>query len=169
MVFTTAQNQKWATDVTEFNVSGNKLYLSPIIDLFNQEIISYELTERPVFNQIVMMLKKAFKTIPKNTDLVLHSDQGWQYQMRQYQQLLKGKGIVQSMSRKGNCLDNAIIENFFSILKSELFYLKKYSSISQLKQEIKEYINYYNNERIKSNLNKMSPIQYRAHYYQNYL
>ena len=134
----TAPNQKWATDVTEFNVSGNKLYLSPIIDLFNQEIISYELTERPVFNQIVMMLKKAFKTIPKNTDLVLHSDQGWQYQMKQYKHLLQQKGIKQSMSRKGNCLDNAIIENFFSILKSELFYLKKYSSISQLKQEIKE-------------------------------
>jgi putative transposase len=162
-----APNQKWATDITEFNVSGNKLYLSPIIDLYNQEIISYELTERPVFNQVLMMLKKAFKKIPNNTNLMLHSDQGWQYQMKQYQYLLKEKGITQSMSRKGNCLDNAIIENFFGILKSELFYLKKYNSISQLKQEIKEYIIYYNNERIKSNLNKMSPIQYRAHYYQN--
>lgn len=162
----TAPNQKWATDVTEFNVSGNKLYLSPIIDLFNQEIISYELTERPVFNQVVMMLSKAFKTIPNNTNLVLHSDQGWQYQMKQYQRLLKQKGIKQSMSRKGNCLDNAIIENFFGIIKSELFYLKKYKSIDQLKQEIQEYINYYNNDRIKSNLNKMSPIKYRAHYYQ---
>jgi transposase InsO family protein len=162
----TAPNQKWATDVTEFNVSGNKLYLSPIIDLFNQEIISYELTERPVFNQVVMMLSKAFKTIPNNTNLVLHSDQGWQYQMKQYQRLLKQKGIKQSMSRKGNCLDNAIIENFFGIIKSELFYLKKYKSIDQLKQEIQEYINYYNNDRIKSNLNKTSPIKYRAHYYQ---
>ena len=163
----TAPNQKWATDITEFNVSGNKLYLSPIIDLFNQEIISYELTERPIFNQVVMMLNKAFKTIPNNTNLVLHSDQGWQYQMKQYQHLLQQKGIKQSMSRKGNCLDNAIIENFFGIIKSELFYLKKYKSIDQLKQEIEEYINYYNNDRIKSNLNKMSPIQYRAHYYQN--
>jgi putative transposase len=163
----TAPNQKWATDITEFNVSGNKLYLSPIIDLFNQEIISYELTERPVFNQVVMMLKKAFKKIPNNTNLMLHSDQGWQYQMKQYQHLLKEKGITQSMSRKGNCLDNAIIENFFGILKSELFYLKKYKSIDQLKKEINEYIIYYNNDRIKSNLNKMSPIKYRAHYYQN--
>lgn len=162
-----APNVKWATDITEFNVSGKKLYLSPIIDLFNQEIVSYDLRQRPVFNQVEMMLKKAFKKIPNNTNLTLHSDQGWQYQMRQYQQLLKEKGIVQSMSRKGNCLDNAIIENFFGVLKSELFYLKKYSSISQLKQEIKEYIIYYNNERIKSNLNKMSPIKYRAHYYQN--
>ena len=162
-----APNQKWATDITEFNVSGQKLYLSPIIDLFNQEIISYELTERPVFNQVVMMLKKAFKKIPNNTNLTLHSEQGWQYQMKQYQYLLKEKGIVQSMSRKGNCLDNAIIENFFGILKSELFYLKKYTSLDQLKKEIIEYIKYYNKDRIKSNLNKMSPIQYRAHYYQN--
>ena len=162
-----APNQKWATDITEFNVSGKKLYLSPIIDLFNQEIISYELTERPVFNQIIVMLKKAFKKIPNNTNLLLHSDQGWQYQMRRYQHLLEEKGIIQSMSRKGNCLDNAIIENFFGILKSELFYLKKYKSIDQLKTEINEYITYYNNDRIKSNLNKMSPIKYRTHYYQN--
>lgn len=162
-----APNQKWATDVTEFNVSGKKLYLSPIIDLFNQEIISYQLNERPVFNQVVMMLKKAFIKIPNNTNLILHSDQGWQYQMKQYQYLLHQKGITQSMSRKGNCLDNAIIENFFGILKSELFYTKKFESIEQLKHEIKQYINYYNNERIKSNLNKMSPIKYRAHYYQN--
>ena len=162
-----APNQKWATDITEFNVSGNKLYLSPIIDLFNQEIISYELTERPVFNQVVMMLEKAFKKIPNNTNLTLHSDQGWQYQMKQYQHLLKEKGIIQSMSRKGNCLDNAIIENFFGILKSELFYIQKFTSIEELKDEIKKYISYYNNVRIKSNLNKMSPIQYRAHYYQN--
>jgi len=163
----TAPNQKWATDITQFNVSGGKLYLSPIIDLFNQEIISYELTERPVFNQVAVMLKKAFRKIPKNTNLVLHSDQGWQYQMKTYQKLLKKKGIVQSMSRKGNCLDNAIIENFFGILKSELFYTQKFKSIKHLKREIKQYINYYNNERIKSNLNKMSPIKYRAHYYQN--
>lgn len=160
-------NQKWATDITEFNVSGKKLYLSPIIDLFNQEIISYELTERPVFNQVTQMLKKAFKTIPNNTHLILHSDQGWQYQMKKYQYLLKQKGVTQSMSRKGNCLDNAIIENFFGTLKTELFYLMKFKDINHLKSEIKEYINYYNNERIKSNLNKMSPIKYRAHHYQN--
>jgi len=163
----TRPNEKWATDVTEFNVSGNKLYLSPIIDLFNGEIISYELSERPNFAQIVTMLKKSFKKLPKTTDLILHSDQGWQYQMKQYQAILKGKGIKQSMSRKGNCLDNAIIENFFGILKSELFYLKKYKSINELKNEIKEYIDYYNNERIKLNLKGMSPIQYRAHHYQN--
>lgn len=160
-------NQKWATDITEFNVLGKKLYLSPIIDMFNGEIISYELSERPNFDQIIAMLKKSFKRITNQTNLILHSDQGWQYQMKQYQTILKDNGIIQSMSRKGNCLDNAIIENFFGILKSELFYLKQYKSITQLKQEIKEYIIYYNNERIKQNLKGMSPIEYRAHYYQN--
>ena len=160
-------NEKWATDVTEFNVSGNKLYLSPIIDLFNGEIVSYELSERPNFKQIITMLKKSFKKIPNQTNLILHSDQGWQYQMKQYQYLLQQKGIIQSMSRKGNCLDNAVIENFFGILKSELFYIQKFKSINHLKQEIKEYINYYNNERIRLNLKGMSPIKYRAHYYKN--
>jgi putative transposase len=163
----TQPNKKWATDVTEFNVSGKKLYLSPIIDLFNGEIISYDLSESPNFKQVTTMLNKSFKKIPKDTNLILHSDQGWQYQMKQYQALLKEKGIIQSMSRKGNCLDNAVIENFFGIIKSELFYINKFTSIKHLKQEIIEYINYYNNERIKLNLKGMSPINYRAHYYQN--
>lgn len=159
-------NQKWATDITEFNIKGKKLYLSPVIDLFNGEIISYELSESPNFKQVITMLKSAFKTIGKNTNLILHSDQGWQYQMKQYQRVLKDKGIRQSMSRKGNCLDNAIIENFFGIIKSELYYLEKFSSINQLKEEIKKYINYYNNDRIKLNLKGMSPVKYRAHYCQ---
>jgi transposase InsO family protein len=160
-------NQKWATDVTEFNVAGKKLYLSPIIDLYNQEIISYELSESPNFKSVMTMLDKAFKKVNITQPLLLHSDQGWQYQMKQYQHSLQDKGVTQSMSRKGNCLDNAVIENFFGIVKSELFYLKKYDSIFQLKKEITDYINYYNNDRIKLNLKGMSPIQYRAHHYQN--
>ena len=158
----TAPNQKWATDITEFNVAGKKLYLSPIIDLFNQEIISYELTERPVFNQVVMMLKKAFKKIPNNTNLTLHSDQGWQYQMKQYQYLLKEKGIIQSMSRKGNCLDNSVMENFFGLLKTEMFYKQKFKSAEHLIDEIDKYIDYYNNRRIKCKLKGQSPVQYRT-------
>lgn len=160
-------NQKWATDVTEFNVKGEKLYLSPIIDLYNQEIISYELSESPNFKSVMTMLDKAFRKVQISKNILLHSDQGWQYQMKQYQHKLQQKGITQSMSRKGNCLDNAVIENFFGIVKSELFHLKKYDSIVQLKEEIKDYINYYNHDRIKLNLNGMSPIQYRAHNYQN--
>lgn len=160
----TKPNQKWATDITEFNVSGKKLYLSPVIDLYNQEIISYQLSERPDFKSVMTMLQKALKKVGRPQSLLLHSDQGWHYQMKQYQQLLQQNAITQSMSRKGNCLDNAIIENFFGILKSELFYLKKYSSVDELKTEISDYIKYYNNDRIKLNLNGMSPIQYRAHY-----
>ena len=140
---------------------GKKLYISPILDLFNGEIISYNLSERPTFHQTTDMLKKAFEKIPNGTDLILHSDQGWQYQMRGYQYLLKQKGIEQSMSRKGNCLDNSVMENFFGLLKSELFYLQTFESINQFIRELEDYIDYYNNKRIKSKLNGLSPVQYR--------
>jgi len=158
-------NQKWVTDVTEFKVHDRKLYLSPIIDLFNSEIISYNLSKHPTFQQITDMLEKAFIKIKNNTNLILHSDQGWQYQMKIYQNMLKEKGIKQSMSRKGNCLDNSCAENFFGILKSELFYPKEkeYKNIEELEKDIKEYIEYYNNSRIKSKLKGMSPIQYRKY------
>lgn len=159
--------QKWATDVTEFNVAGQKLYFSPIIELFNGQIVSYSLSERPNFKQITDMLDKALKTIPKHANLILHSDQGWQYQMKQYQRILNKKGIIQSMSRKGNCLDNAIIENFFGTIKSEMFYMKRYKSLKDLQKDIIEYVKYYNNERIRLNLKGMSPIQYRAHMLNN--
>lgn len=155
---------KWATDVTEFKVKDKKVYLSPIIELFNGEIISYDLSESPNFKQVSDMLEGAFKTFDGRERPILHSDQGWQYRMAKYKQMLNEQGITQSMSRKGNCYDNAIIENFFGTIKSELFYLKKYTSIDELKSDIREYIQYYNNDRIKLNLNGMSPIKYRAHH-----
>ncbi len=154
-------NQKWVTDVTEFSLFGKKLYLSPILDLYNGEIISYNLSEKPTFHQTIDMLKKAFEKIPNDTHLILHSDQGWQYQMRRYQKVLEKKGIIQSMSRKGNCLDNAVMENFFGLLKTELFYLQKFDTIEQFIEELKTYIDYYNNKRIKSKLKGLSPVQYR--------
>lgn len=154
-------NQKWVTDVSEFSILGQKLYLSPILDLFNGEIISYDLSEKANLKQIINMLDKAFSKIPDDTNLILHSDQGWQYQIRGYQQRLQNKGIRQSMSRKGNCLDNAVMENFFGHLKSELLYLQKFDSIQQLRKEIQEYILYYNNQRIKIKLKGMSPVKYR--------
>ena len=161
----TKPNEKWATDITEFKVHNEKLYLSPIVDLFNGEIVSYNISRRPMFNQVVDMIEKAFSKIPNNTYLVLHSDQGWQYQMNQYQKLLRDKGVIQSMSRKGNCLDNACAENFFGILKSELFYVKEkeYNNVDELEKDIIEYIEYYNNKRIKGKLKGMSPVQYRVH------
>lgn len=156
-------NQKWVTDLTEFNIGGKKLYLSPIMDLYNREIVSYNISERPVFSQTMKMLDRAFTKISDHTGLILHSDQGWQYQMRQFQNRLKQKGIRQSMSRKGNCLDNAVMENFFGLLKSELLYLQKFSSVDNFRKELEAYIDYYNNKRIKSNLKNMSPVQYRTH------
>ena len=132
--------------------------------MFNGEVVSYNISERPVLNQIMDMLEKAFSKIPDNTNLVLHSDQGWQYQMQQYQYTLKKKGIKQSMSRKGNCLDNSCAENFFGLLKSELLYLQKFESIEHFKRELIEYIDYYNNRRIKAKLKGMSPVNYRTHF-----
>ena len=120
-------------------------------------------SEQETWNMDPKALEKAFKRIPNNTNLILHSDQGWQYQMKQYQALLKEKGIRQSMSRKGNCLDNSLAENFFGLLKSELFYTKEYETIEELEKDIIEYIDYYNNKRIKGKLKGMSPVQYRVH------
>ena len=155
-------NQKWVTDVTEFKVHNEKLYLSPIVDLFNGEVISFNLSRHPVFAQVVDMLEKAFSKIPDNTNLILHSDQGWQYQMKQYQALLKDKGIRQSMSRKGNCLDNSPTENFFGRLKEEIWYNKeyKYENSVELIKEIHNYIKYYNEIRIVTKL-KTTPIDFR--------
>ena len=110
-------NQKWVTDVTEFSLFGEKLYLSPILDLHSSDLVSYTISDHPVLSMVTTMLDEAFAKIPAGTRLILHSDQGWQYQHKQYQRMLREKGIRQSMSRKGNCLDNAVIENFFGLLK----------------------------------------------------
>ena len=154
-------NEKWVTDVTEFNLFGQKLYLSPIMDLYSRDIVSYTISERPVLSMATQMLEQAFAQIPDNTDVVLHSDQGWQYQHNQYQRMLKAKGIRQSMSRKGNCLDNAVIENFFGLLKSELLYLQEFKSMEHFKRELIEYLDYYNNRRIKAKLKGLPPAIHR--------
>ena len=148
---------------TTFKVHDQKLYLPPILDLFNGEVVSYSLSCHPNFKQITDMLEDAFQKLPdKVDDLILHSDQSWQYQMKSYQNLRKAKGITQSMSRKATCLDNAVAENFFGLLKTELFYLEKFDSLDQLEKAIVEYIDYYNNRRIKLKLNGLSPVQYRT-------
>ena len=154
-------NEKWATDVTEFSLFGRKVYLSPIIDLFNGEVVSHNISFSPNFAQTVDMLEKAFAKIPDNTNLILHSDQGWQYQMKSYHKMLKDKGVRQSMSRKGNCLDNACAENFFGLLKSELLYLQEFSSMEHFLLELENYIDWYNNKRIKLKLDGLSPVEYR--------
>lgn len=132
---TNEPNRKWVTDITEFKVNDQKLYLSPIIDLFNGEVISYSLSRHPNFKQVTDMLKDAFQKLPDKVDnLILHSDQGWQYQMKAYQRLLKAKGITQSMSRKATCLDNAVAENFFGLLKRSCSIWKNSIPLNSLKK-----------------------------------
>ena len=155
-------NQKWVTDVTEFNVRGEKLYLSPIMDLFNGEIIAFQLQRRPLFGLVKDMLKDAIAKLSSNDKPIIHSDQGWQYRMPAYRKTLAKRQCTQSMSRKANCLDNAAMESFFGTLKSEYVYLNKFTDVEQLRKGIDEYIHYYNHERIKLKLNGLSPVQYRA-------
>ncbi len=156
-------NEKWITDITEFKLFGEKLYLSPILDLYNGEIITYTIGSRPVYSLVSTMLDQAIEKVTDKAKLLIHSDQGWHYQMKQYRHALKQHGITQSMSRKGNCYDNAVIEKFFGIKKSEFLYLKEFDSVGHLKLELDKYINYYNNKRIKTKLKGMSPVQYRVH------
>ncbi len=158
---TTAPNQKWVTDVTEFSLFGEKVYLSPILDLHSSDLVSYVISDRPVLSMVLNMLEGAARQLPLGAAPILHSDQGWQYQHKHYQKKLSDYGIIQSMSRKGNCLDNAVIENFFGLLKSELLYLQEFESMEHFKRELNEYLDYYNNRRIKAKLKGLPPALHR--------
>lgn len=158
-------NTKWVTDVTEFAVCNDKVYLSPIMDLYNREIVAYDVSTSPSFSQTKRMLDMAIAKLEPYDKPILHSDQGWQYQMKPYQRILKQHNITQSMSRKGNCLDNACIENFFGRLKVEMYYGITYTSVGELVQAIHNYIHYHNHARISIKLKGMTPVQYRSHSY----
>ena len=155
--------QKWTTDVSQFNFAWGKCYLSPILDMCTNEIISYDLSTSPSLNQIRRMLEKAFKKFDSLEGLIFHSDQGWQYQHQYYRQELKNRGIIQSMSRRGNCIDNCIMETFFGRLKNEMYYgsEKDYDSFESFSRAIDEYISYYNNVRIQRKTKWMQPVKYR--------
>lgn len=159
---TTGPNQKWATDVTQINIRDRKLYLSPILDMYNGEIISYSISSSPDLKMVISMLNKAFLKVKDTTGMIMHSDQGWHYQHARYRQALQKRGITQSMSRKGNCLDNSMMENFFGLMKTELLYLHEWSSVDAFEKALRAYIRYYNNDRIKLRLNGKSPVQYRT-------
>ena len=160
---TEAPLRKWTTDVTQFSLSWGKCYLSPVLDMNTNEIISYDLSKSPNLEQVVKMLDAAFERFPNLDGLVFHSDQGWQYQHETYRTKLKEHGIIQSMSRKGNCYDNCIMETFFGRLKNEMFYgqEKEYDSYEAFSQAIDEYIDYYNNRRIQMKTKWMPPARYR--------
>ena len=158
----TKPNQKWVTDVTEFKAKdGNKVYLSPILDLFNNEIISYTFSYSPNWAQVENMLMQAVKGLNKACGVILHSDQGWQYQMVAYPRILAEHGIIQSMSRKGNCLDNAAMESFFRRLKTECIYGRDCKTKEEIVEADRDYLYYYNHRRIQLKLKGLSSIQYR--------
>ena len=155
--------EKLTTDVTEFKIGDEKVYLSPVLDMFNREIISYSISTSPNLQQIRDMLNGLFEKLPNDAQPLFHSDQGWQYQHTEYQRLLAEHNITQSMSRKGNCMDNGIMETFFGRLKVEMYYGEKFESPRGFIKKLEEYIDYYNNERISLKLKGMSPVQYRTH------
>ena len=159
----TAPLQKWTTDVSQFNFSWGKCYISPILDMYTNEIISYDLSLSPNLEQIHNMLDSAFKRFPSVEGLIFHSDQGWQYQHEYFRNTLNEHKIIQSMSRKGNCIDNCIMETFFGRLKNEMYYgyEKDYDSFETFAKAIDEYISYYNNERIQAKTKWMPPVTYR--------
>ena len=158
---TTRPLQKWTTDVSQFNFSWGKCYISPMLDMNTNEIISYDLSMSPNLEQISRMLNRAFDRFPSVEGVILHSDQGWQYQHANYRNALKEHGIIQSMSRKGNCYDNCIMETFFGRLKNEMYYghEREYSSFEEFSKAVSEYIDYYNNKRIQAKTKWMPPVQ----------
>ncbi len=160
--FTTCDvEQKAVTDVTEFRIKNEKAYLSPLIDLHTSEVLGYSLSKSPSVSFVIEMLEKSLLK-EKYENLIIHSDQGFQYQNIRYRNWLKERAITQSMSRKGNCYDNSLAENFFSHLKAEFFHVNEFNSYEHFAKELENYIMYYNNERIISKL-KMPPVEYRQH------
>ena len=164
---TNKPNQKWTTDVSEFKIASGKLYLSPILDMYDSSIISYDISTKANFEQTKRMLNKAFRKYVNLDGLIFQSDQGWQYQSIYYQNELKKRNIRQSFSRKGNCIDNSIMENFFGIMKKEMFYgyEKDFKTLEELKIAMIKYINYYNNKRINKKRKGLSPLEYRQQYF----
>ena len=160
---TTGPNQKWTTDVSMFKISAGKLYLSPIMDMYDGSIISYDISTSPDFTQTKRMIDRALEQFDNLKGLIFHSDQGWQYQLEQYKKWLKDRGIIQSFSRKGNCMDNSLMENFFGIMKNEMFYGEEatFKTLDELKAAMEDYIRYYNEERINTKRKGLTPLQYR--------
>ena len=153
---------KLATDVTEFKVAGGKAYLSPIMDLFNNEIVAFSISRSPTVAQVNEMLSQ-LEGLELGDSPLLHSDQGWQYQLRSYQERLESLGITQSMSRKATCLDNACMEGFFGHMKDEFYRGQSFASYEEFESKLSEYIGYWNTGRYQVGLKGMTPAQYEPH------
>ena len=142
-------------------MNGNKLYLSACMDLYNGEIVAYQMARRPVYELVASTLQVALSRTECTAGLIVHSDQGWHYKMQPYRAMLAQRGVKQSMSRKGNCFDNAVIESFFGTLKAEYFHIAPPNSVDELEAGVHDYVHYYNHERIKLRLKGLSPVAYR--------
>ena len=153
--------EKLTTDVTQFNVCGEKIYLSPVLDMYSNEILSYSVSKSPNFWQTRQMLERLFDDLPEGSRPILHSDQGWQYRLKSYCEMLEEHNITRSMSRKGNCLDNSIMESFFGRLKVEMFYGETFKSADEFISRLEEYIHYYNNKRISEKTKGLTPVEFR--------
>lgn len=157
-------NQKWVTDITYLFYGNQRIYLSVIVDLYNREVVAYNMSKNNDNQLVIKTLQNAFIKTNNTKDILLHSDQGSQYTSRFYAATLSRNGIMQSMSNRGNCLDNAPCECFFSHLKSELIYIEEFTSLEHMVKEVEDYIKFYNNSRIQLRLKKMAPVEYRNHF-----
>lgn len=157
--------QKLVTDITEFKCLGEeKLYLNPILDLYNGEILAFGIKKCPTLNLVMEPLEETIEIIKNHATYrtAIHSDQGWHYQHKRWVKTLKANKVFQSMSRKATCADNALMENFFGILKQEMYCGEKLVNYEELKRRIEEYIYWYNHERSKTKLTGLSPVEYRT-------
>jgi len=154
------KNMKWATDITYLNYNNRRLYLSIILDLYNREVVSYEISDRNDNQLVISTLNKALEKSKDVRGIILHSDQGSQYTTEYYSRYLTSRNMIQSMSRKGNCLDNAQVECFFSHLKSELIYTTTFHSEEDMVTAVESYIKFYNYERIQQKLKNLPPVAY---------
>lgn len=155
-------NEKWVTDVTEFKYgNGHKAYLSAILDLHDKTIVSYVMghsNNNPlVFQTLKMALEAAQGSKP-----MLHSDRGFQYTSLKFKEMLDEAKMKQSMSRVGCCIDNGPMESFWGTLKCEKYYLDTYHTFDALKEDIDDYIHFYNFERLQAKLNGLSPMEFRT-------
>ena len=156
-------NQKWVTDISYIHTKQGVLYLSVIRDLYDNSIVAYKTGTEQNVNLVLSTIKEAKKREKVTTELQLHSDQGFQYTSQAYYRLTQSYGIIPSMSRRGNPYDNALAENFFSILKTECIYRTKLQTYEEARLLIGEYIHFYNNERIQLKT-KLTPLEKRCQY-----
>lgn len=160
---TKAPNTKWVSDVTEFRVAGQKVYLSPVIDLCDHSVVSYRVSRSSTTTLTSESLKAAFETQPTTGKVLVHTDQGFHYQHSSWRTLLDQNNAVQSMSRKGNCYDNAVMENFFGHLKAEMFHGETFTTVDEFIQALDDYMAWYNHQRVQERLEGMTPMEYRNH------